>query len=75
MHSFIYFFISLPFIGFIISLFLPGNRENLVSKSAIYTVGLHLVSFVGFTIYWICHGHPTIDFKNLVLFNRVRIFY
>ncbi|MBC7695140.1 MAG: hypothetical protein H7141_06810 [Burkholderiales bacterium] len=69
MHSFIYFFIGLPFIGFLLSLITPRNRENLISKIAIYTVGLHFISFVAFAGYWLCNGHPTIDFKNLVLFR------
>ncbi len=69
MQSLIQFFIVLPVIGFIISLLIPKKNENFISRSSIYTVGIHFVSFVGFIAYWLCNGHPTIDFKNLVIFQ------
>ena len=69
MKTLIQFFILLPLIGFIISIMIPRKNENLISKSAIYLVGLHFVSFLGFFIYWLLNGHQVIDFKNLVLFK------
>ena len=69
MQTLIQYFILLPFIGFLISLFLPSKNENLISKLSIYAVGIHFVSFAFFTIYWLLKGHPTIDFKNLVIYK------
>jgi len=68
-QSIIQFFIILPILGFIISLLVPRINEKFISKSAVYIVGLHFISFVGFAGYWLYIGHPTIDFKNLVLFR------
>lgn len=68
-QSIIQFFIILPILGFIISLLIPRANEKFISKSAIYIIGLHFISFVGFAGYWLYIGHPTIDFKNLVLFQ------
>ncbi len=71
MQALIQYFITLPLIGFIISVLLPRKNEKLISKLSIYAVGLHLISFIGFSIYWLYNNHPTIDFKNLVLFQSV----
>lgn len=69
MQILIQFFVVLPLIGFIINIFVPRKNENLISKSSIYTVGLHFISFVGFVGYWLYKGHPTIDFKNIIIFK------
>lgn len=69
MQTVIQYFVILPIIGFIISVLLPRKNENLISKLSIYLVGAHFVSTVIFVGYWLFNGHPTIDFKNLVLFQ------
>ncbi len=69
MQSFIQYFILLPLLGFIISVLLPKKNENLISKSAIYIVGLHFISFIAFVGYWLYNGHQTFDIKTFVLFQ------
>ncbi len=69
MQSLIQYFILLPLIGFFISILLPRNNENLISKLSIYAVGIHFISFIAFVGYWLFNGHPTIDLKNIVLFQ------
>jgi NADH-quinone oxidoreductase subunit L len=69
MQTLIQYFIILPIIGFFISILLPRNNEKIISRVSIYTVGLHFISFVAFVLYWLFSGHPTIDFKNLILFK------
>jgi NADH-quinone oxidoreductase subunit L len=69
MQSLIQYFILLPLIGFMISILLPRNNESLISKLSIYAVGIHFISFVAFVGYWLFNGHPTIDLKNIVLFQ------
>ena len=69
MQSIIPYFILLPLLGFIISVILPKENENLISKSTIYSVGLHFLSFMVFFMYWLFNGHQTIDNKNLILFQ------
>jgi len=69
MQSFIPYFILLPLLGFIISVILPKENESLISKSTIYSVGLHFLGFIAFFVYWLFNGHPTIDNKNIILFQ------
>lgn len=69
MQTIIQYFIILPLIGFLISVFLPKHNEKLISNVSIYTIGLHFVSFIVFMFYWLFNGHPTIDFKTIVIFQ------
>jgi NADH:ubiquinone oxidoreductase subunit 5 (subunit L)/multisubunit Na+/H+ antiporter MnhA subunit len=69
MQVIIQFFILFPFIGFILSTIIPKNNEKLISKSAIYTVGFHFLSFLIFSFYWLISVNGTIDFKNLVIYK------
>ncbi len=69
MQTLIQYFVLLPLISFFISLFVPRKNEKLISNLIIYTVGLHLISFLGFLGYWLFNGHPIIDFKELVIFQ------
>lgn len=67
MNILLQFFIFLPVLGFLVSLLIPGNKESLISKAAFVTVGLHLITFQIFLVYWIWHGHPTLNLKEIVL--------
>jgi NADH:ubiquinone oxidoreductase subunit 5 (subunit L)/multisubunit Na+/H+ antiporter MnhA subunit len=67
MNILLQFFIFLPVLGFLVSLLIPGNKESLISKAAFVTVGLHLFTFQIFLVYWIWHGHPTLNLKEIVL--------
>ena len=69
MQTLIQYFILLPLVGFIINIFLPRKNETLISKLSIYTVGIHLVGCVAFVGYWLLNNHPTIDFKDLIVFK------
>ncbi|MFN8116726.1 MAG: proton-conducting transporter membrane subunit [Bacteroidia bacterium] len=69
MQAFIQFLIILPIIGFIINILLPRNNEKLISGISIYSVGIHFISSIGFTLFWLFSGHPVIDFKNVVIFK------
>ena len=69
MQAFIQFLIILPIIGFIINILLPRNNEKLISGISIYSVGIHFISAIGFTLFWLFSGHPVIDFKNVVIFK------
>lgn len=69
MKIFFEFFILLPVVAFLISILLPEKNEGLLSRWAFFTIGLHMISFQAFLIYWIIQGHPSMDFKDLVLFK------
>lgn len=58
-----------PVAGFLISLFIPSNKETLISRTAFFTVGLHLFGFMLFFFYWLSKGHETINFRDVVLYK------
>lgn len=62
-------FLWIPLAGFIISTLLPRKKETIISVSAITTVGLHLISILLFTGYWLFNDSPILDIKHIVLFN------
>ena len=69
MTSFLHIFIIVPVLGFLISLVIPGKKENLISWTAFFTVGLHLVTALSFTAYWLLHGYPTLNVKDIVVYK------
>lgn len=69
MNFILQFFILIPFLGFIVSLLLPRKEETLISRMAFFSVGLHMVSFQVFFIYWLFNGHPVLNLKEIVLFK------
>lgn len=62
-------FIVIPLLGFALSLLLPPKKENIISQTAFFTVGLHLVLVLVFMVLWFINGHPIIDLKEIVLFK------
>jgi len=69
MTPFIHFFILLPFFGFIISMMIPAEEENLLSRFSFFVVGLHMLGALAFILYWLFTGSPTLDIKDVVIFN------
>jgi NADH-quinone oxidoreductase subunit L len=69
MTQFIHFFILLPILGFIITMVIPIKEETLLSRSAFFTVGIHMIGAQVFMLYWLLNGYPTLDIKALVLFD------
>jgi NADH-quinone oxidoreductase subunit L len=69
MDQLLHFFILLPLLSFIITVFIPSRREGAISWSTYTTVGMHLVFAQIFIIAWIFGGSPHLDIKYLVLFE------
>lgn len=69
MQTLIQLFVLLPVVGFIINTLLPRKNEKLIANTAIYSVGLHFIGFIAFVAYWLFSGHPSFDFKNIVIFQ------
>jgi NADH-quinone oxidoreductase subunit L len=65
----IHFFIVLPLLGFGISLLIPAKEEYLLSRSAFFLVGLHMILAQVFIVYWLWQGSPTFDIKDFVIFK------
>ena len=67
--SMLQFFILIPFLGFIFSLFIPDKMENAVSRTVLFTVGLHLIISWVFLIIWLFYNHPTLEKSEIILFK------
>lgn len=65
MNELLQYFILLPFLGFIISLFLPESKEKAISWTAFGTVFLQLVGLVAFIILWIIDGAKDLNLVEL----------
>ena len=65
MNELLQYFILLPFLGFIISLFLPESKEKAISWTAFGTVFLQLVGLVVFIIFWIIDGANDLNLVEL----------
>ncbi|MCU0429639.1 MAG: hypothetical protein MUF42_06670 [Cytophagaceae bacterium] len=64
-------FILIPLLGYLLQLFLPGDRERWMSAVAVFTLGLQSVSAIVFFVYWLWNGAPTLNIKDLVLFQEI----
>ncbi len=69
MASVLQIFIFLPLLGFLLSLTHPEQDETRISRTALATVGAHLLGFVAFLAYWAWHGMPTLDLKDFIVFQ------
>ena len=67
--AYIQIFILIPFIGFLISLFIPFKNEKTLSTIGFYTAGIQLFSFIPFLTLWLIQGAPDINLKEFSLFE------
>src|SRR5436190_124220 len=61
--------VLLPFAGYVLNIFLPKKMEKLISGTTFFTIGLHFVIFLVFGALWMYTGHPTINIKDIILFQ------
>jgi NADH:ubiquinone oxidoreductase subunit 5 (subunit L)/multisubunit Na+/H+ antiporter MnhA subunit len=69
MSEFINFFILVPLLGFVVSLLLPGKKENLLSITAFLTIGVHLVAAWIFIVLWLAGDHQALHIKDIVFYK------
>lgn len=69
MEKILQFFILVPLLGFVVSLLIPGKRENSISWTAFTAVGIHFSAAIIFIAYWLLHGLPILNLKEIVLFK------
>ncbi|MBL7852454.1 MAG: hypothetical protein JNN04_16230, partial [Cyclobacteriaceae bacterium] len=69
MTHFLEFFVLAPVIGFVVSLMIPRNHERWISIGAYTTVGIHLAIASLFVVYWLIQHHPTLNLKEIVLYE------
>jgi NADH:ubiquinone oxidoreductase subunit 5 (subunit L)/multisubunit Na+/H+ antiporter MnhA subunit len=63
------FFVLFPLLGFVISLLIPKKNETLISWIAFSSVGIHLLAAALFLGYWFMVGHPTLNMKDIILYQ------
>jgi NADH-quinone oxidoreductase subunit L len=69
MASIIQFFIFIPLLGLIISLFIPAKKETVLSWVAFLTVGINLFSLIIFVTYWLLNQYPVLNLKEVDIFK------
>ena len=69
MSKVLQFFVLLPILAFVFSLFLPRKKERIQSQVAVGSVAIHLAAVVVFILYWLFNGYPVLDIKHIVLFK------
>ncbi len=62
-------FLIIPFLGFILSVFIPKKNEIAHSGLAFGTAGLQNLIAILFTGYWIYAGHETLNIKEFVIYS------
>ncbi|MBK8110064.1 MAG: hypothetical protein IPK46_06850 [Saprospiraceae bacterium] len=61
-------FIIGPLTGFVLSLFVPSEREKLISGITFFTSGLHVIASFLFIVWWIYGGANSFNIKEFVIY-------
>ncbi len=70
MEKFIYLFLLLPVFGFLVTMSIKSTHESYLSKVAFFTVGLSLVSALGFIAYWVWNSFPVFSIGAISLYKN-----
>ncbi len=62
-------FVLIPFLGFVISLFVAEAKENVMSRLASTTIGLQFFLLFGFSVLWFIAGRPIVNVKELLIYG------
>ena len=62
-------FVLLPFLGYIISLFIPEKMERTLSAVAYSTVGVYLLALIAFTANWLIGPHKALNLKDVIIYQ------
>lgn len=62
-------FILIPFVGFLLSLLIPENKESFLSWLAVTVIGLQLILSSCFTILWLIKGRVPVGFDSFSLYQ------
>jgi NADH-quinone oxidoreductase subunit L len=69
MEQLINLFILLPLVGFVLSLVIPRQNENLLSWVSFTTVGIQFFAALIFIVVWMFYGGNVIDLKEFSIFQ------
>lgn len=67
MEQILQYFLVVPFLGFIVSVFLPEKNEKLISGIAFGTVFIQFLGLVLFIGFWIFNGSEDLNLKEITL--------
>lgn len=67
MENYLYLFVLIPLAGFLLTFWMPGNKEGVISRVAFFAVGLQLLAAVVFIGNWLWNGHHATDHKLLTV--------
>jgi NADH:ubiquinone oxidoreductase subunit 5 (subunit L)/multisubunit Na+/H+ antiporter MnhA subunit len=67
MEHILQYFLLVPLIGFLLSVFLPEKKEKLISGIAFGTVFIQFVGLVVFIVFWIFNGSEDLNLKEITL--------
>lgn len=71
MENLLYLLILVPLFGFLISLVIPRQKEEFISMIAFASVGITLVSCLAFLLYWLGSGSPSLNFREVSLYQSL----
>ena len=71
MNVLLQYFILLPLLAFVVSLFLSERYEAVISKWTIGTVLLQLLGLTGFLVLWMIEGQPSLNLNEITLLKTV----
>jgi NADH:ubiquinone oxidoreductase subunit 5 (subunit L)/multisubunit Na+/H+ antiporter MnhA subunit len=69
MNAWLSLLVALPLIGFLLSLVIPGKKENWISGITLGTLGLQLNLGLVLLGAWLFNGHRGVNFTTLELYN------
>ena len=67
MEHILQYFLLVPFLGFVVSIFLPEKNEKLISGIAFGTVFIQFLGLVLFIGFWILNGSEDLNLKEITL--------
>jgi NADH:ubiquinone oxidoreductase subunit 5 (subunit L)/multisubunit Na+/H+ antiporter MnhA subunit len=69
MKTFLALFVILPFLGFLITLLIPKQKEKTLSQVAFFTAGLQWLSAMLFITYWVYKGAEPLNIKEFSIYK------
>ena len=67
MEHILQYFLLVPFLGFVVSIFLPEKNEKLISGIAFGTVFIQFLGLILFIVFWIINGSEDLNLKEITL--------
>ena len=67
MEHILQYFLLVPFLGFVVSIFLPEKNEKLISGIAFGTVFIQFLGLILFIGFWIINGSEDLNLKEITL--------